>query len=315
MKGTIRNLLAVAVLFAAVAAPAAQRQGGPERRPVPPPGGGKAVPITPPANAAPIAPGDVSLTPAVRPWTGPRTSDGQPDVSGSYAKNWVGARGPNFDIEEGQDAEGIAHSGRGADAFPVPQIVRTPDGRIPYQPWARALRIENRNNFFNPTELWHIDSNARCLPMGQPREALDQGFDIIQTAGLIVFNHGYNNLARQVYLDGRPPLSDKVKLWYGDAIGKWEGNSLVIESRNHNGAGWYDAYGNFHSEDLRLRERYVFDGDRVYYDAISDDPKVFTRPWTAHVQFVKSQGAPVEQWESACFEGERNVVRKVNKPS
>ena len=61
-------------------------------------------------------------------------------------------------------------TGRKPEDFPKPQMVRTPDGRIPYQPWARQQRIENRKNFFNPTELWHLDSNARCLPMGLRRD-------------------------------------------------------------------------------------------------------------------------------------------------
>lgn len=270
------------------------------------------VPQTPPASAAPIAPGDISLTPAITPWTGRRTADGQPDVQGQYAKNWIGARGPNFDIEEGQDASEMKATGRNPANFPRPSIVRTPDGRIPYQPWARALRIENRKNFFDPTELWHMDSNARCLPMGQPRIALDQGFEVVQSPGVVWFHHGYNNFPRAVYIDGRPALNDRVKLWYGDAVGRWEGNALVISSRNLNQAGWYDAYGNFHSDQLQLEERYVFEGDRVYYDVISTDPKVFTRPWTAHVQFVRS-AEKVEQWEAACFEGERNVSSKMHK--
>jgi hypothetical protein len=147
--------------------------------------------------------------------------------------------------------------------------------------------------------------------MGFPRESLDQGFEIVQTPGYVFFHYGYNNVARTIYLDGRPPLNDRVKLWYGDAIGRWDGNALVIEGRNLNESAWYDTYGNFHSSRLRTLERFTFVRNRIYYDATSDDPQVFTRPWTAHVEFVKREGPAEEQWEAACFEGERNVEGKL----
>jgi len=247
-----------------------------------------------------------TLTPPTAEWTGPRIADGQPDVHGSYAKDWIGARGPNFDLEEGQDPEEMRATGRKPEDFPKPQMVRTPDGRIPYQPWARQQQTENRKNFFNPTELWHLDSNARCLPMGFPRESLDQGTEILQTPGFVFFEYPYNSVVRTIYLDGRAPLNDRVKLWYGDSRGRWEGNTLVVEGRNFNEHGWYDTYGNFHSPELRIEERFTFVGGRMYYDVTSQDPRVFSQPWTAHVEFRKNSGNVDEPWETACFEGERD---------
>lgn len=254
-----------------------------------------------------------SLTPTTAPWSGPRTADGQPDVRGSYVKDWIGARGPNFDLEEGQDPEEMRATGRKPEDFPKPQMVRTPDGKIPYQPWARQQRIENRRNFFDPTELWHLDSNARCLPMGFPRESLDQGMEIIQTPGFVFFEYPYNSVVRTIYLDGRPPLNDRVKLWYGDSRGRWDGNTLVVEGRNFNEHGWYDTYGDFHSPDLRIEERFTFAGTRVYYDVTSHDPRVFTQPWMAHVEFRKNTGAVDEPWEIGCFEGERDTQHIIPK--
>lgn len=254
-----------------------------------------------------------SPTPPTTPWTGPRTADGQPDVRGSYVKDWIGARGPNFDLEEGQDPEEMRATGRKPEDFPKPQMVRTPDGKIPYQPWARQQRIDNRRNFFAPTELWHLDSNARCLPMGFPRESLDQGMEILQTPGFVFFEYPYNSVVRTIYLDARPPLNDRVKLWYGDSRGRWDGNTLVVEGRNFNEHGWYDTYGNFHSPDLRIEERFTFAGGRVYYDVTSHDPRVFTQPWTAHVEFRKNTGTVDEPWEIGCFEGERDTQHIVPK--
>ena len=259
------------------------------------------------ASAASFAQSDARLTPGTTSWTGARTSDGQPDVHGAYVKDWIGARGPNFDLEEGQDPEEMRATERRPEDFPKPQMVRTPDGTIPYQAWARQQRVENRKNFFNPTELWHLDSNARCLPMGFPRESLDQGMEIVQTPGFVFFEYAYNSVVRTIYLDGRAPLSDHTKLWYGDSRGHWDGNTLVVEGRNFNDHAWYDTYGNFHSDELRIDERFTFVDNRVYYDVTSYDARVFTRPWSAHVEFRKNPSAD-EPWETACFEGERDIA-------
>jgi len=104
------------------------------------------------------------------PWTGPRLPDGQPDVRGQWNKSWPGSNGANFDLEEGIDQLEITLTGRDPKNFPRPRVVQTPDGRIPYQPWARALREEIRRYVFDPTKVVHVDSNARCLQMGIPRQ-------------------------------------------------------------------------------------------------------------------------------------------------
>ena len=105
--------------------------------------------------AAVRAQSDAPLTPPAAAWTGPRTPDGQPDVHGSYAKNWIGSRGPNFDLEEGQDPDEMRATGRKPEDFPKPQIVRTPDGKIPYQPCSLRLRA----------------STTSVLPSQRPRES------------------------------------------------------------------------------------------------------------------------------------------------
>lgn len=256
-----------------------------------------------------VAPAWTFPTPT-SPWTGPRLPDGQPDVRGQWNKSWSGSNGANFDLEEGIDPLEITLTGRDPKAFPRPTVVQTPDGRIPYQPWARALREEIRQYVMNPTKVVHVDSNARCLQMGIPRQSLDTGFEIVQTPGFFFFVYPYNNASRVIALDGRPHIDERIKLWQGDSVGRWEGNTLVVDVRNLNEHAWYDAYGNFHSEELRLRERWVFiSPDRVHYEVTSEDSKVFTRPWTARNEFARVK-EPVEIWETSCFEGERNLKNK-----
>ena len=244
------------------------------------------------------------------PWTGPRTSDGQPDVQGQWNKSWPGSNGANFDLEEGIDPDEIKLTNRDPKNFPRPKVVQTPDGKIPYQPWARALREEIRKNVLQPGKVVHVDSNARCLQMGIPRQSLDTGFEIVQTPGFLHFVYPYNNAYRIIALDGRQHIDERIKLWQGDSIGRWEGNTLIVDVRNLNEHAWYDAYGNIHSDELRVEERWVFvSPDRVHYEVTSHDPRVFTRPWTARNEFARAKER-TEIWETSCFEGERNMKNK-----
>lgn len=248
------------------------------------------------------------------PWTGPRTADGQPAVQGQWSKSWAPSNGANFDLEEGIDPLEIQLTGRDPKNFPRPRVVQTPDGLIPYQPWARTLRAEIRRNVFNPTRPEHVDSNARCLQMGIPRQSLDNGFEIVQAPGYVYFFYGYNNAYRIIALDGRPHLDDRIKLWQGDSVGRWDGNTLSVDVRNLNEHAWYDAYGNFHSANLTVRERWTFvNATRVHYEVTSTDPTVFTQPWTARNEFARVD-KPEEQWETACYEGERNLQNRLQKP-
>ena len=264
---------------------------------------------SPAAAQTDAAPQSTFPTPTA-PWTGARTPDGQPDVQGQWNKSWAGSNGANFDLEEGIDAEEIKLTGRDPKNFPRPRVVQTPDGKIPYQPWARALRDEIRKFVLNPERVVHVDSNARCLQMGIPRQSLDTGFEVVQTPGYIHMVYPYNNAYRIIALDGRPHVDDRIKLWQGDSVGRWDGNTLIVSVRNLNEHGWYDAYGNLHSAELRLEERWVFvSPTRVHYEVTSHDPAVFTRPWTARNEFARAT-EPVEIWESGCYEGERNLKHK-----
>jgi hypothetical protein len=261
-------------------------------------------------NAQTPARTDYTFPTPTAPWDGPRMPDGQPDVRGQWNKSWPGSNGANFDLEEGIDPLEIALTRRDPKNFPRPKVVQTPDGLIPYLPWARALRQEIRNHVLKPEKVVHVDSNARCLQMGIPRQSLDTGFEIVQSPGFLHFVYPYNNAYRIIALDGRSHIDAPIKLWQGDSIGRWDGNTLLVEVRNLNEHGWYDAYGNLHSDQLRLEERWVFvSKDRVHYEVTSHDSKVFSRPWTARNEFARSPET-IEIWEAGCFEGERNLENK-----
>jgi len=84
---------------------------------------------------------------------------------------------------------------------------------------------------------------------------------------------------RLIYTNGSKPPSG-IEFWMGDSRGRWQGDTLVVDVTNHNDKTWFDAAGNFHSEALKLVERYTMtNADTIDYEVTIEDPKVFTRPW------------------------------------
>jgi hypothetical protein len=255
--------------------------------------------------------GTQAVSSAAAQWSPPRTSDGQPDIQGY----WSGTAGiaAAYDIQDGVppgEKQVSAELPIQVSKDQAPHaIVDPPDGKIPYQPSAAAIRDENKANSLHPTKLEQIDSLTRCFQMGVPRQQFLGGLQILQSAGYVVIVTG-NGLSRTIPLDGRPHIGAGIKLWAGDSVGHWEGNTLVVDVTNINEHGWYDWAGNFHSNYLHLIERWTFtNADTIEYEVTSYDAKVFTKPWTLKNVFVrnKKKGTDAEQWEDACYEGERDV--------
>jgi hypothetical protein len=233
---------------------------------------------------------------------------GQPDFEGYWQGNGYTSVDAAYDLEKGMsDAERII-TGRPASATPSrgKAIVDPPDGRIPYQPWALALRDKLAKGVENPTRLEDIDSLTRCFQMGVPRQSFLGGFRAVQYPGYVVLV--YDGTQRVIALDGRPHLPANIKLWSGDSVGHWEGRTLVVDVTNLNEHAWYDVAGNFHSSELHLVERWTLvDKDTIRYEVTSYDPRVFTQPWTLRNEYKRNADPTYEQWENGCFEGERGV--------
>ena len=188
-------------------------------------------------------------------------------------------------------------------------VVDPPDGKVPYQPWAAARRQEYRDNYNNATEPWHIDPVARCWLEGT-RNFYQSVFQIVQTPGQVVVLFEYQHAYRIIPLDGRPHIGETIKLFMGDSRGHWEGDTLVVDVTSNNDLTWFDAIGTFHSNAMHVLERFTFvDADTLYYEATIEDPKVFTRPWTMAVTFVRNKEPDFELMEDACYEGERSTDR------
>jgi hypothetical protein len=209
----------------------------------------------------------------------PRAADGKPDLSGI----WSNVRPP-----AGQRGQGAA----AAPPPPPPPPPGTPpvatfrdvgagfkEG-LPLQPWAAEL-VKKRmadNSKDNP--------DAHCLPMGNMQfHTHGQPRKVVQTPGVIYIIYEANSGLRQIFTDGRPlPSREADPWWYGYSVGKWEGDTLVVETIGFRDDGWLDINGNPLTSAGKTTERFR----RPTYgtleiDVTIDDPKAYTRPWTVRV--------------------------------
>ena len=226
----------------------------------------------------------------------PRTADGKPDFSGLWIRG------------DGQ----LGPAGGGTLRAPAPTFSAGPpvttfrdvganmkEG-LPLQPWAadlvKARRAENQKD--NP--------DAHCLPMGlmqfhnhgQPRK-------VVQTPTLILMMYEANYGLRQIFMDGRKlPGAEAQPWWYGYSVGRWEGDTLVVETTGLKDGGWLDIWGNPLTDAARVTERFRRPNyGTVEIDVTIDDPKAYTKPWTVRVnQRVVLDG---ELIEFICLENQQ----------
>jgi hypothetical protein len=249
-------------------------------------------------KAPPIAMAASSLPPAAPPQTVPnlrRTPDGKPDLQGFYE---MAGSGANYGLER----RGGGRGGRGgAQAAAQTGIIDPPDGKLPMQTWAMEEKASR-----NLSERGYDDPTAHCFPQGVPRSFyVPQGFQITQTPDYIVFM--FERVSwRIVPLDGRPHLPDTMRLWEGDSVGHWEGDTLVVDTTNLNGKTWLNEAGEIVSYAEHVVERFTPTGpDAVNYEATISDPVVYARPWT--VSYPMRREGKFELIESACHEEDKDL--------
>jgi hypothetical protein len=200
----------------------------------------------------------------------PRTADGVPDLSGIW--NYAGVLG--F---------------RGGPPPPPPgtpvqatfwNIEAGFKEGLPLTPWGAELRRQRmaNNSKDNP--------DAACLPLGHMQlHTHSQPRKMIQTRDLIVIIYEANANVRQIFLDGRPaPANDPQPWWFGYSRGRWDGDTLVVETTNFRDEGWLDVNGAPLTSQGKLTERFrrpTF--GTLEIDVTIDDPKAYTKPWTVRV--------------------------------
>src|SRR5690606_18060074 len=147
------------------------------------------------------------------------------------------------------------------------RVLDPADGKIPYQPWARAAQQDFAAHFTNPRTGADIEPLARCAPAGVPKSLYWHGDEIRQYPGSTLFM--FNSGARRIHLDGKPHLPQNIKLWNADSRGRWEGNTLIVQVRNNNSKALFGRHGNFASENVVIEERYIFSSDGKRYDYVA----------------------------------------------
>src|SRR5260370_35036461 len=174
----------------------------------------------------------------------------------------------------------------------------------PMTPWAEA-KYNSARPVFGPHKKSAKDSNDPvygCFPPGVPRIYLHRRpMEIVQNSNEVIMMFEYDRLVRQIYTDGRkhdefldPPL------WMGDSIGKWEGDTLVVDVIGFNDRTWLDRIGHPHSDALHVVERIrPIDHGTLEDDLTIDDPKAYKQPWTIHTTFELQPGVDLD-WEGVC---------------
>ncbi len=213
-----------------------------------------------------------------------RAADGKPDLTGYYQSN---AGGANYGLEKhGRDA--FTPATRGV-------VIDPADGSLPYQPWARAERINRELPYRG-----YDDPTAHCFVAGVPRSMyVPSPVQILQPPGYVVLL--FERMSwRIIPLDGRAHIPDNIRLWQGDSVGHWEGDTLVVDTTNLNGKAWLNEVGDVVSYAEHVVERFTpTDAGKITYRATVTDPIAYTRPWTIEIPLSRQSE---ELLEVACHE-------------
>ena len=205
----------------------------------------------------------------------PRTPDGHPNLNGV----WQVLNTASWDIQD--------HPAQ-LDVPPGQGIVEGDE--IPYKPEALARKLENYKNRRTADPV-----KARGLLPGVPRVMyLPFPFQITQTPKIVTIVSEYTRTMRIIYTDGTEHPAGHIDFWMGDSRGRWEGDTLVVDSIHFNNETWFDHAGNFHSEALHLVERFTLAGpDHINYEVTIEDPQVFTKPWKMSMPIYRRKEANV----------------------
>ena len=162
-----------------------------------------------------------------------------------------------------------------------------PNGRFtkqepPLQPWAMEIYKRNRAGVINDTGLDHLDPVTFCFPVGPTRAMLLRQFQIVQLPQEVLLLFEWNSSVRRIHMDGRAHPENWPFGWMGHSIGRWEGDTLVVDTVGLNDSTWLDRAGTPHSDQLHVVERFRrVDQDTLEIEFLFEDPKAFTKPWGA----------------------------------
>jgi hypothetical protein len=231
----------------------------------------------------------------------PRTADGHPDLNGFWGGGGGGRGGENPFDEKGNlnlagnyrknnPVNGERDSGVGQRFGPNFPLYKA-------QHWDKVDYLDINGN--------QTDSNFHCMPAGVPR--MGAPIRILQTAKDVVFLYREKNSYRMIPTDGRPHdrINSNDQTFLGDSIGRWEGDTLVVDVVGFNEETWLAWPGYFHTNKMRVTERLTRQGNTLRYQATVDDPDVLMKPWVLDMRTLQLNTNPVTQIEDPpCIESD-----------
>jgi hypothetical protein len=257
-------------------------------------------------------------------WTR-RTPDGQPDLQGK----WVNFDSTPFESDTTGPLGTIPNVNPPAHwadhDSPMSEkrrsmVVDPPDGRVPVMKWAEDKRdydLAHLEDHYVHETAW-VRCITRGVPGGMFPAGYNNGYEIVQIPGYVVIVYEMIHDTRIIPLDGRPHVGADIRLWNGDPRGRFEGNTLVVETTNFNDKGSIAtnaASGRIrgipHSDELHVVERFTrISEDVINYSVTITDPKVYTAPWT--VALPLNRDASYLMFEYACHEGNLALPNALN---
>jgi len=222
----------------------------------------------------------------------PRTPDGTPDLSGIWQANNTA----NWDLEAHAARPGPVFALGAAFSVPAGIGVVDGDGAIPYRPDALEKKKENGEKWMT------LDPEVKCFMPGIPRATyMPYPFQIVQSADTVVMSYEFASASRVVRMNSKE--QSPAPAWMGWSIGRWDGETLVIDVTDHMEETWFDRAGNYHSDALKVTERYTaIDPNTLQYQATIEDPKVFSRSWTISMPLYRRREPNVQLMEYKCVE-------------
>jgi hypothetical protein len=232
--------------------------------------------------------------------------NGRPDLNGI----WQALNTANWDIQPHNAKAALAL--RPGPVTPVPAkevlalgaVGSVPAGfgvvegdEIPYTPEALKKKQENQENWLTR------DPEIKCFLPGVPRATyMPFPFQIVQSNNSFFIAYEYAGAVRNVLM--KDPGPAQVDSWMGQSVGRWEGDTFVIQVSGFNADSWFDRAGNHHTEQLKVTERYTMTSpDHIQYEATMEDPQTFTRPWKIRMPLYRriEPGARLGQFKCVEF--------------
>jgi len=227
----------------------------------------------------------------------PRRADGKPDLTGNWNPT-LGFLSHTVILEDHPGGFGI-QAGKSL-------IIDPPDGIIPYLPAALAERNRRRDDANG-----YEDQVGHCEFYSMAR--IHQFTQEIMHSGNSVIINATQHITRVIPLDRKEHLPANIRLWLGDPIGRWEGDTLVVDSTNFNDRTRMALGGDFHGPDVHIVERFTMkDSNTIDWTIRFDDPKTYSRPWTMTsakpMTRVRPVGNEIFDAEDTCHEGNVDLI-------